>query len=143
MKKCSNCNKDKALSEFNKKRQGLQPWCRECNRLRSRLYYAQNKDNHLQVIQSRKDKIYKEHNRKIKEIKSNACCALCPESESVCLDFHHLRDKDVPISRIVHRGYSWERILMEMKKCVVLCSNCHRKVHAGILTVNEEMLWTN
>lgn len=141
MKKCSNCKQEKSVLEFNKKGLGLQPWCKECNKIRSRLYYAQNRDNHLIVIKARKNKVYKEHIKRIKAIKSNSCCSLCPESESLCLDFHHLGTKDVLISRVVHQGYSWGRILLEMKKCVILCSNCHRKVHGGILSVTKDMLW--
>ncbi len=141
MKKCSNCQKDKSVLEFNKKGQGLQPWCKECNKSRSKLYYAQNRENHLKVIKSRKNKVCKEHGNKIKEIKSNSCCSLCIEKESVCLDFHHMGKKDIVISKVIRAGYSWERILQEMQKCVILCSNCHRKVHAGILTVTKDMLW--
>ena len=28
------------------------------------------------------------------------------------------------------------KLLFEIAKCVVLCSNCHRKVHAGILDIH-------
>ena len=138
---CSNCKVDKSILDFNRKGKGLQPWCKECNKIRSRLYYAQNRENHLKVIQARKNKVYKEHIKRIKYIKSNSHCSLCPEFEAICLDFHHFCKKDVLISKAVHRGYSWERILREMEKCVILCSNCHRKVHAGKLTVTRDMLW--
>jgi hypothetical protein len=59
------------------------------------------------------------------------CCeickyASCPEA----MDFHHLDSlsKDFTISS---KMTSWEAILPELEKCVLLCSRCHREVHAG------------
>lgn len=73
----------------------------------------------------------------VNEIKSKLKCCKCPESEVICLDFHHLDplEKDINIGDALGRGRSKENILKEIEKCVVLCSNCHRKVHAGIISV--------
>jgi hypothetical protein len=58
----------------------------------------------------------------------------CPEA----LEFHHLdpKEKDFTIS---DRGYSqsWKKIQAELDKCVMLCANCHREVHAGLLVLSE------
>lgn len=46
-----------------------------------------------------------------------------------CFDFHHkdpTEVNDVP-SRILH--CSWKRILEELSKCIMVCSNCHRIIH--------------
>ena len=43
---------------------------------------------------------------------------------------HSLRkNKDNAVSNMVAAGYSKERIMKEINKCIVLCANCHRKVH--------------
>ena len=42
------------------------------------------------------------------------------------MDFDHLGDKKLSINRLVQKGYSIESILEELKKCEVVCSNCHR-----------------
>lgn len=49
----------------------------------------------------------------------------CPSA----FDFHHLdpREKDF----VVSAKSSWAAIEPELKKCVLLCANCHREVHAG------------
>lgn len=47
----------------------------------------------------------------------------------VIFDFHHLNpsEKDVDWSKL--RLKSDESIKNELNKCVLLCSNCHRKRH--------------
>ncbi len=49
------------------------------------------------------------------------------------LEIHHLEssDKDFGIS---DKGYtrSWNRVREELQKCELLCSNCHREVHAKL-----------
>lgn len=56
-------------------------------------------------------------------------CCKCGENHVACLEFHHLdtKEKEKSISKMVK--HSWEKIKKEMKKCIVLCSNCHRKEH--------------
>ena len=58
------------------------------------------------------------------------CCQRCGYTEFVAaLDFHHIIDKDKLISILVKTELS-EAILSELDKYVVLCSNCHRGLHA-------------
>ena len=60
------------------------------------------------------------------------------ESEKCCIDYHHLnpQEKDMEISEMLSSIRSRERIEKELKKCIPICSNCHRKVHKGILNVD-------
>jgi hypothetical protein len=66
----------------------------------------------------------------ILECKQVGCC-LCPENDSSCLDFHHVTDKYRPIAHMITGNYSLDTLKKEIAKCVILCSNCHRKLHAG------------
>lgn len=45
-------------------------------------------------------------------------------------DFHHLdpNEKDFNISRKGYT-YSWNKVKIELDKCILLCANCHRKRH--------------
>lgn len=67
--------------------------------------------------------------------KNNSKCLFCEEKELCCLDFHHTGEKEMNVSDLVRGQYSLIRLEEEMKKCVIVCSNCHRKIHAGLLTV--------
>jgi len=53
----------------------------------------------------------------------------CPE----VLEFHYKdpSKKDFNVSRKGHCR-SWERVKEEIKKCVLLCANCHREVHVEL-----------
>ena len=65
-------------------------------------------------------------------------CQLCGYNRCyAALDFHHinLHSKDFRISD--GRQRSWERVRKELDKCVCLCSNCHREVHAGLVKVDD------
>jgi len=52
------------------------------------------------------------------------------ESDPVVLEFHHLGDKDDEVSRLMGRGASLEALMREIKKCSVVCANCHRRITA-------------
>jgi hypothetical protein len=62
-------------------------------------------------------------------------CICCTEKELCALDFHHLGDKDMVISQML--GMKDERLMAEIAKCVVLCANCHRKHHNGLLELPQ------
>lgn len=57
-------------------------------------------------------------------------CAHCGLIDDPCVyDLHHINpaEKEEGIARMMDR--KWETILPELNKCILLCSNCHRKVH--------------
>jgi hypothetical protein len=61
-------------------------------------------------------------------------CGCCNYSSCVeALEFHHPdpRSKDLGISSW-NAAASFRRIGEEASKCVMLCANCHREVHAGV-----------
>jgi len=67
------------------------------------------------------------------EYKRTLSCVVCGERHYACLQFHHKipQNKDMAISEMLYiRRYPKDRILQEISKCVVLCANCHFKLHA-------------
>lgn len=94
--------------------------------------YLRNKTKVIQASTLR-GKMIRE---KINKIKSDLGCCICNEKCAFCLDFHH-KDPNLKIntvSRLI-REKGWQTISSEIEKCIVLCANCHRKVHAGIIPV--------
>lgn len=98
-------------------------------------WYKKNSKKHQRYV-SKNSKKYREENRKIiLEFKKDGCF-LCSEKEPCCMSAHHLRDKDFTIGEAQRRKLSPDRVRKELKKCICLCENCHRKVHAGILKLD-------
>lgn len=53
-------------------------------------------------------------------------CADCNESNHILLQFDHVRGKKkANISDMIRNDLSWKTILSEIKKCEVVCANCH------------------
>ena len=56
-------------------------------------------------------------------------CSNCGTDDPDVLCWHHIKGKTHTISKMVTSGYSVKNILLELKKCVCLCCNCHVKLH--------------
>jgi hypothetical protein len=96
------------------------------NRVYQSEYYRKNSDYYKQKAKKRREGLQEWYDG----IKEHLKCTKCDESHSATLEFHHPDDnKDFDIASSMRHGYSKERILKEMEKCVVLCSNCHKKLH--------------
>lgn len=98
---------------------------------RQRRWYEKNKETHKQ---KRKDRYYA-ISAMINSFR--VPCVICGESSPVCLDFHH-RNPEEKLYTICHMARwncSKKKIIAEVEKCVVLCANCHRKLHAGIIAL--------
>jgi hypothetical protein len=60
-------------------------------------------------------------------------CSRCPEHRPSCLDYHHVLPalKIRAISDFVRCGLSFKKLKAEIKKCILLCANCHRVEELG------------
>jgi transcription elongation factor Elf1 len=100
-----------------------------------RKYYENNKELFKERGRKRKQEIRNWY----KNLKSTLKCLRCGENHIECLEFHHVDDsKDDNISNLIACRRSKTRILEEIKKCEVLCANCHRKLHHNIRNNIEE-----
>lgn len=128
MKKCTKCNQVKELICFgiNKtKSDGVNAICKKCHRVVARQHYLDNKSLYIERTKQR----VKDLREWLVAYKSILKCTRCDESHPACIEFHHIKDKDLEICDAITHGWSKERILAEIAKCEVICSNCHRKHH--------------
>lgn len=133
MIKCRLCNEDKDDTEFNfrDRVKGLrQYYCRDCSRQQGKSHYNRNRQR--VITRSVKNRV--RGNYWYAQFKDTLECECCGEKESCCLEFHHLdpQQKENQPSNI----FNWESFKREISKCVVVCSNCHKKIHRGIINTS-------
>ena len=98
----------------------------EKHRIAQRRHYEANKDKYKQ---SRIDRRLRNRSY-VANFLDDKSCVKCGESANECLDFHHT-DETTKVDTIAnmkkHSGL--KTIQEEIKKCIILCANCHRKEH--------------
>lgn len=105
----------------------------------SRKHYLANKERLLVANTKYKQKRWQEW----KEFKSGLSCTKCGFSHLAALDFHHVdpTEKEYNINRLISNG-QFKRAEEELKKCVVLCANCHRIHHYEENLIHSQKLTT-
>ncbi len=103
---------------------------RAYNRRYQKVYYANNAKKRKTEVALRRRNI----RTWFEELRRKTECGRCGLSGLECpwlLEYHHRVEgtKTTNVSHLVSNGYSKKRILEEINKCDVLCSNCHRRYH--------------
>jgi hypothetical protein len=108
---CSNCNREYIYS---RKKGNSSVKCNSC-------YVAQFRNN-------RKEKAVK--------LLGGKCCKCGYDKCLKALQFHHIdpNKKNFEISSSSSK-VSWNVIEKELKKCILVCANCHAEIHDGITEV--------
>jgi len=68
-------------------------------------------------------------------------CAICGYNKcNASLSLHHLNplEKDFSFNRLRANPKSWNKIVEELRKCVLLCHNCHNEYHAGVTSIPDD-----
>lgn len=89
-----------------------------------RRYYEKNKAKYIAQAELRRQKL----RDLIRDLKRDRPCADCQRTfHPVCMDFDH-RPGETKCFTIAEyaKMVSWARILEEVKKCDLVCANCHR-----------------
>lgn len=145
MKKCNKCATTKPESDFPFNGGRLRSQCKSCVAEKSRLWRVAHPDHAANYMReySKKNAVQMRQRmnakkQEIAEWKRERGCSVCGENEPWVLDMHHLdpaAKEANPASSAILKTF-----LKEASKCVLLCSNCHRKVHAGVLTLTDEVI---
>lgn len=145
-KPCSTCLRVLPLGSFCRHRRradGHDTQCRECKHAaKARWMTTDAGMEHTRLITEQARARKREAVAIMESVKRTSGCVHCGEREPACLDFHHIdpSTKAKTVSRLGHGTHAWSdkgfvRLRAEMAKCVVLCANCHRKLHAGVIMV--------
>jgi len=123
---CHRCNKRKRAVDFylratrygNKLRRST-VWCKVCHSAHAVITWRQKSTRRMYWI------------NKYKIAKGCSQCGY--NKHAVAIDFHHVGQKDYDLNKI--KTHSLIKLFSELRRCILLCANCHRVEHlTGKLT---------
>lgn len=53
------------------------------------------------------------------------------------LEFHHKDPKEKDFQLGTSRSKAYNKMLAEAEKCILVCSNCHKEIHAGLIKLED------
>lgn len=124
MKVCRVCGECKQIGEFytnGKTPKGTVKYKPECKACHIKI-----QQDFVELKQKKLDEVF------------GTSCVVCGYNRCrKALDFHHIdpKIKEYKPSQITRNYMTVENMLKELESCVLLCSNCHREVHAGFITL--------
>lgn len=114
-------------------------WTPEQRARRKEMSAQWNKKNNTRRVA---ENVAKRHANKVRAVATfNNICNHCAGTfHPAVFEFHHVGgdEKQQEVGRLL--SGRWERIQAELRKCIMLCANCHRLVHAkedGWIVNNE------
>ena len=61
-------------------------------------------------------------------------CQCCGYDKCIqALEFHHLNPEEKEFNFNENTNRSWNSTREEIKKCILVCANCHREIHASLI----------
>lgn len=91
--------------------------------------------NKIKVKRKRDTSSYRQRIKKQMIEYKGGKCKICGYNKCIeALDFHHLNpnEKDFNISGGTK---SFKNLKPEIDKCILVCANCHREIHAGLIHI--------
>lgn len=68
-------------------------------------------------------------------------CQICQYNKCTdALEFHHIdpKLKELKFGGIRASPIAWAKIIVELRKCILLCSNCHKEIGCGLTLLPEQ-----
>ncbi len=88
--------------------------------------------------QSEKTKQWRKRTKsRMVEAMGGGCCICGYRRCLSALALHHInpKEKDFGFGRVMAHIISWSRIVVEIRKCILVCHNCHSEIHEGVVCV--------
>lgn len=126
---CSRCKKEKIYTEFsfkNKAKDRRNSSCKDCMKLYRKEHYNRNKDYYIEKAKLLNEKVRERNQKIIIDYLLKNPCVGCGQDNILVLDFDHIdrSSKTNEVSKMI--TMSVKTLTNEIKKCQVLCANCHR-----------------
>jgi len=67
----------------------------------------------------------------------NKCCICGYDRCLSALELHHINPKEKGFSIGQRSVRAWSKIVEELRKCILLCANCHAEYHWGSVQIPE------
>jgi hypothetical protein len=128
MKRCRECKIEKSLTEFGKNKSrpdGRYSMCKDCRNVYAKSWYLAHRKEHIARVKKSKEANRRNNRQKVYSYLMTHGCIDCGITNPVVLDFDHVTGiKHASVSQMMDD--TWSNIELEISKCVVRCSNCHR-----------------
>lgn len=116
--------------------------CPKCNIVKNKTEFLLLKNNKLSpYCKSCKKSLYKDKRQQFKEqivnLKGKKCQNCGYDNCLAALDLHHINPTEKEISFNKSGLVLTDKIIKELDKCILLCSNCHREIHNNYLKIEE------
>lgn len=131
--RCSKCRTQHQILQQDKKR------------LKKEIANLEKIKRHVEVGKSfkpykkRSPQTIAERLEQLNREKQKSGCYFCGEREICCLDYHHVYPEHKTCSVREAFTISLEDGMLELAKCLLVCSNCHRKIHTGLILIPDEI----
>ena len=100
---------------------------REYHREYMRRWYRDNRELQMRRVLKANRERRQRGKQYVDAIKSQACTDCGVQYPPYVMDFDHVRgEKLLNLSKLRHSRLAWSRLIAELEKCEVVCSNCHR-----------------
>ena len=101
-------------------------YCRPCRAAYKQEHYKRNRQRYIDNARRRDQRVLQERTLFMVQYLKEHPCVDCGERDVVVLDFDHIGEKKFALSSEL-KSRPWTSVLAEMKKCEVVCANCHRR----------------
>jgi hypothetical protein len=125
---CRECNQERDETEFAFSSDGRKVrHCKTCKNAYNKRWYQQHKKKHCAAVQRNNKRYAAKARQFVNSLKSQPCPDCGRRYPSYVMDFDHVRGEKLEnIARMVTCGRNESAILVELRKCELVCSNCHR-----------------
>lgn len=111
-RKCLTCNITQHQDNFYKKGKKYMSHCKVCHQKKYTQKCRDNKQKGVDYLGGK--------------------CIKCGYNKcNAALDFHHVDSSDKEFNPAHLTRGSWNKLKIELDKCVLLCANCHREHHSS------------